>query len=557
MNKYLLLLPFSITLHSASAQFMSEEVIGNTYYELQSNDSPYNSIFTDIDGTISTVWTFSPDTIQTPSIYPNRGTGYNYFNLTNWANLPTQRIEPVRTGFPNIGITGSGKEVVISHKGTGLYMSSRTPKGTGTWTSVNLPFSINIYHTWSRMVIGGSQNQSIHLIYANDFLSGDVISLFYAKSDDEGNSWPVSNLVLPGIDTSFYNGFGGDNYAIDAVGNVIAIALGSTFTDVILLKSLDNGNTWTKNIVDTFPIPHFDLNTMITDTNNDGIVDTINGYKGQLDVAIDPIDSSVHIVYNNFRFYADGSTPGSFNYFPGSDTIYYWNDRDFNLRYPEQAAVPVDFNNNGILDVNNFYSQPAMSKPAIAIYDGIPFIFYLSADEKTTLNGYDTQSHLYYTYKQANQWIPPQVDPFMNLPMGWTYNNTSVKYVSVSNPLGSSCKIDYEYLRDTIKPSFPRFQNAEIIHGSIDACAIINSIQGNNSSDYFTFFPNPASNQLNIQTQSEGSIELYSSSGQKLKSIIVNTNDRIIMSVADLAKGIYYLRFQNNQSNTGKILVIE
>lgn len=52
---------------------------------------------------------------------------------------------------------------------------------------------------------------------------------------------------IPGTDSTEYMGFGGDEYSIDARGNTVAIALGSTITDLMLLKSTDAGLTWTKN----------------------------------------------------------------------------------------------------------------------------------------------------------------------------------------------------------------------------------------------------------------------------------------------------------------------
>ena len=55
--------------------------LGNTYYDLQTNSSPGRRIVLHSDGTVSAVWTTSPDA---GTGYPNRGSGYNHYDGTNW-----------------------------------------------------------------------------------------------------------------------------------------------------------------------------------------------------------------------------------------------------------------------------------------------------------------------------------------------------------------------------------------------------------------------------------------------------------------------------------------
>jgi hypothetical protein len=64
---------------------MSEQIIGETYYDLQTNSSIQNRLFVHDDRSISATWTMSPD-IQTN--FPNRGTGYNYFDGVSWMDMP-------------------------------------------------------------------------------------------------------------------------------------------------------------------------------------------------------------------------------------------------------------------------------------------------------------------------------------------------------------------------------------------------------------------------------------------------------------------------------------
>ncbi|OQX78701.1 MAG: hypothetical protein B6D61_04945, partial [Bacteroidetes bacterium 4484_249] len=72
-----------------------EEIIGNTYYDLQTNTSCQNRFYVYDDGTMGATWTFG---IDYPGFSGDRGTGYNYFDGENWGSYPVERIESLRTG---------------------------------------------------------------------------------------------------------------------------------------------------------------------------------------------------------------------------------------------------------------------------------------------------------------------------------------------------------------------------------------------------------------------------------------------------------------------------
>ena len=66
--------------YAMSKQALTEKIIGVTKYDLQSNGSCQNRVYRFSDGTIGAAWTMG-------SINPgfsDRGTGYNYFDGTNW-----------------------------------------------------------------------------------------------------------------------------------------------------------------------------------------------------------------------------------------------------------------------------------------------------------------------------------------------------------------------------------------------------------------------------------------------------------------------------------------
>jgi hypothetical protein len=86
-------------LHTATAggTIIEETILGTTFYDLQTNASLSNRIHCYDDGTIGTVWTMGLEATS----FPDRGTGYNYFNGATWGAQPMQRIETLRTGWPS------------------------------------------------------------------------------------------------------------------------------------------------------------------------------------------------------------------------------------------------------------------------------------------------------------------------------------------------------------------------------------------------------------------------------------------------------------------------
>lgn len=72
----------------------AQVIIGTTTYDLQSNGSIQNRVYKK-NGTVGASWTYSSDLAGT---YPDRGTGYNYYDGSTWGSLPSSRIETDRRG---------------------------------------------------------------------------------------------------------------------------------------------------------------------------------------------------------------------------------------------------------------------------------------------------------------------------------------------------------------------------------------------------------------------------------------------------------------------------
>jgi hypothetical protein len=308
---------FDPTVRSASTA-PQETIVGNTKYDLQSNTMVSGRIYQHADGTVGAVWTQGFDDANT---FPERGTGYNYFDGSEWDPIPTARIESVRCGWPNYSSWGENGEIVISHNGvTGLQISKRAEKGTGTWEEALYqgPPPIENDPTWPRIATGGENHETIHMIYNSYVAYNDqTTALLYSRSNDGGETWDPQDLTFDEFGPGYYSGIAADSYTIAARGNTVAILLAHTWTsDLALLKSEDNGETWEHTIIWEHPYPFYDWDVTITDT--------FFAVDGSASMAIGP-DGKVHVAFGICRVLHD-VVGTNYTYWPGAEGIGYWNE---------------------------------------------------------------------------------------------------------------------------------------------------------------------------------------------------------------------------------------
>jgi len=341
---------------SADRNF-GREIIGSTFYDLQTNSSICNRIVRNADGTIAATWTMAAAAGH-PS-FADRGTGYNYRTASGWSPEPTARVEGKRTGWPSIVNLDNGSEAFICHNTTisNIQITSRPTKGTGAWTEdeVTLLSPLPEGSWWPRLVSGGTDGNTIHsLSITYPVASGGALyngldgALLYSRSVDGGATWDKLYFLIPDLDTSFFKGFGGDTYAIDARGNTVAILAGDAAQDLILLKSTDNGDTWTKTIVEDFPIDKWNFATQLSDINNDGVADTLDTHDGAMAVLIDN-NNQVHAFTGSMRILHDDLAATSYSYFPGTDGLKYWNE-SFGPDTMVVIASTIDRDQSGVIE---------------------------------------------------------------------------------------------------------------------------------------------------------------------------------------------------------------
>lgn len=294
----------------------AESVLGDTKYDLQTNRMVQGRIYAFPDGTVGAVWTRG---IEDES-FPDRGTGYNYYDGAQWGAPPTARIESVRTGWPTYAPWGPNGEIVFSHDYvTTLYMLTRENKGTGDWQESLFPGNAPpIVPSWPRVATGGENHDIIHLIYNSKNAANDqTTALYYARSMDEGANWDILNQAFEEFGPNFYSEVGGDAYAIAAKGSTVAILICDTWlTDLAFVKSTDNGDTWEKTTIWEHPYPFYDWDVTLTDT--------FFAPDGAASIAIDN-NGKVHVAFGmcGVQHSAVGTT---YSYWPWAEGIGYWNE---------------------------------------------------------------------------------------------------------------------------------------------------------------------------------------------------------------------------------------
>ncbi|MBC8047183.1 MAG: T9SS type A sorting domain-containing protein [Fimbriimonadaceae bacterium] len=403
--------------YAKAASRAGGDFVGNTTYDLPTNNTSPNRLLVYEDGTVSAAWTGST---STSTERPDRGTFFNHSNGSTWGEIPVERIEEYRTGFPAI-IYIDGHEMFFAHDGlNNIAIFENDAPGSETWTENSN--SLLLKGTWPRAACAPGSNY-IHLLIANDDAGNDNGYMLYYRSSDAGATWDIQGLRLPGVDTaSGYNIMGAECYTIKAIGSEVYIAAGSKINDLAVWRSSSNGDigSWTRTRLIEFPISNFDGNE-ISDITGDAIADTIGTHDGSIALAIDNA-GKMH-VWTGVTNVLD-ITPGdkAWNYFPGVAGMFYWNE-SFGEDSVQYLTFPiVDWDDDGDpfagigFDLAN-YGVGLTSQPAAALdpSTGSMYIVYTHQVEYTDYvgdpNSTDAQSFRdlfgFYTTDGGNTWSDP------------------------------------------------------------------------------------------------------------------------------------------------------
>jgi hypothetical protein len=412
------------------ARLLGDETeIIETVYDLQTNANLANRFWVWEDGTMAAVATRGVEN-PTGFAFPDRGTGYNYNDGIAWGSKPTARIETKRAGWPSIAPWGETGEIVVSHNfNVELIFNHRENKGTGPWQQFLYPGpGGGVQPAWPRMVTSGPDNNYMNVFYnTNSVYQGQPTAILYSRYSKDTQTWDIQDVLLDGLGSDHYLQINADDYVMASKGDVVVILCASAWFDLFMMKSTDMGETWEKTIIWEHPYPFFDVQSTLTS-------DTLYAVDNSANLAIDD-NGMVHVVWGIgrvARLAVAPPDPGTYNYWPYTDGIGYWNESMGQIPEadnPHRTMMPEYLETLGMLagwtqDVNNsgfifdyegtgdpqfatYRSLGISTMPTIAINGGMIALAYASTTE-TFVTADETQNYKHiwmrYSYDLGQTW---------------------------------------------------------------------------------------------------------------------------------------------------------
>ena len=305
-----------------------------THYDLQSNQYVANRMYQLPNGSVAVTATMSHEANQTAS---DRGTGYNFYDGSEWGDQPETRVESFKTGWPSIAQFGANGEILLAHGNGHMQCFIRETAGEGDWTYVGaLPdypegyAYTTEYPTWPRIVTcGDNHNIAVAAAVLQHSISSDETDLqtvmWRSENPADINSWTISYGPLHDLATPWdHNQFSADDYCMAANGHNVAIMYSGCLTNSVwMFKSTDDGATWEATRVWENPYEGREFDEEPAWGMEDTLFMPMNG-----SIVIDNA-GTVHVALNTFEMaHTLENDPGYYSYWSGRsvDGILYWND---------------------------------------------------------------------------------------------------------------------------------------------------------------------------------------------------------------------------------------
>lgn len=559
-----------------SAQTVTETVIGSTQWDLQPIN---NRSFLYEDGTMATVWTLGTRG-DAANPFMNRGTGYNYFDGNMWGQVPTQRIDTSRAAWPSYAPTLDGEIVVAHHNSIGIVVNRRTSVGEGNWISSILSEpAADAELSWPKIVSNGENRTNVHLLTGTfNPYEGMSSAILYYQSLDGGVTWSTEPTIIEGMTSEDYAGFSHEAFSwAEPKGDTLAFVVADTWNDLFIMKSVDNGTTWTKTIVWEHPYPMWDF----SDTT-----EMFFAPDGMASLAFDQ-DGELHLAFGIMRARANVDTTTNDTVVtrtPFANGIAYWNegmdawtgtetDSVLNPGNLEESGNLVawmqDANNNDTLDfitngARDFgaYGVGLVSMPQLSIdEDNNIFLVYSGVTE-----GFDNGTQMF-----RHIWIRTSIDggttwgDFIDLTAEEESEN-----VFPNMPAFSNDSIHIIFQRDD-EPGLSQFggedevTDNEIIHMSVPKALLVSTPTIYNPNFKLTQnYPNPFNGvtnfNLSVEKSSRVSINIHDITGRLVMKVAERNypaGDHVIpVNAQQLKRGLYTYTFLiNGEPISNKMIV--
>lgn len=558
-----------------------EEEIGITNFDIQTLASMGRRIGEPSPGTIGATWQMS---LVQPN-WPDRGTGYNFFDGTAWGPNPTAQVEGARSGYPSYTVMENGTEVVISHKAlaAGWQLIAYTkPFGSSTWTEHILPSNVPGGNVWAKIAAGGADGNSLHVIgitlnpsFGGSEYKGMTNHPLYWRSTDGGQTWDKQDFVLPGVDSSAYLSMGAESYNIDAKGETVAISFTDIFGDILVMKSTDNGDTWQKHVVYDFPLDKWNGEAyteadLPADPDAPDPLATLST-DGAGSLVIDN-QGKVHFFFG--QLYVQGNTTDTtIGVYLGTNGIAYWNEDATSFT---TIAGAEDFDGDMSLTIGGTIGDYRYSNAGLASYpmasvddDGTIYLTYQAMHELFTDGaGGNTYRHIFITKSTdgGETWSAP----FDIINEDVTEEPAFVEAAFPAIPAHTSDAIQLIYQQDYVPgltAANATVPDQYIMHVTLDknTFAVLSSTdEPATVFNTLTLTPNPAAGQVSVgfelSQKAEVNLHLVNLVGQQIAQKQLGNltagAHRTALSLDGLEAGIYFVRIAvDGKSMTRKLVV--
>lgn len=547
-------------------------IIGTTWYDSQTVN--YGNVMQRMwaypDGTVGATWQCSGQNSN-----PDRGTGYNYFDGSDWGSpVPHIGTDP-RTGWPSYAPWGPNGEI-LSHY---LYIANSGPikffkreiKGQGDWIETSLTNPDNVSLVWHSMCTSGENNEYIHLLaltYDTPY-QGQTNALLYYRSSDGAETWEVDGLVIDGLGPDFLTTINPLSYAwANPVGETIAFTYGFDEFGGRVFKSTDNGDTWEYMQVFETPIDPF-----APPTDSEDIPCGIGTSACALDSQGD-----VHVVFPRMvKIFIAGET----RYYPFTDGLIYWNESMPVLDTTIISSYTLDY----LYDAGNLCGWVMSSEPSYSIPDGQPSYAnascafpQLSIDAQDNLfvvssmlaPDYDNGTHFYRhivlnrSFDLGETW-EEQVD--LNEDIQYIFSECA--FPAMPPVIDENVHVLFQ--EDPFPGMFEWLANHEVTENRMMHLAIDKELLGVGLADPdpaeapgLSLYPNPASDQVFVQLDLKNASDTRLEVVDQLGKVILQQdlgrlgagNYRVSLDISSLPTGIYFIRSGTDQVRTIEKLVV-
>lgn len=577
-----LLIPYMTpnnTVHSAAAY--NEVILGTTYWDLQSsNSAPPNRFYVYEDGKMGVVWTMGN---ETDNNYLDRGTGYAFFDGASWSTPPTERIETERTGWPSYAPAGTGEIIAAHHNSQGIVINRRDTVGMGEWQEYLVPnpdTMINMFLSWPRLVSSGDDRMMVHML-VNTYLPYDSLNpaILYYRSMDGGVTWDTQARVIEGMTSNEYTGLNTETYAwAEPMDSMLAFVVADRWTDLFIMRSNDNGDTWTKTLVWEHPYPMW----------NQQVTDTFYSPDGAASLAFDN-NGKLHLAFGvNRTFWGDSATTAG--WFPYVDGIAYWNEdmpiwsggmggdpESLNPANLEEsgnlAAEMEDLNGDGQIELigNNFqnlglYYVGLSSMPQLAVdtdntiylvYSGVAEGFddgnqmYRHIFARASEDGGETWTEIVDLTGDSTQTMNESVYPML-APM--VDENLHIVYMSDNEPgLATLGDMDAPTVNNIVYMQVPKaviVSNEYVVKPGFSI-----------SQNYPNPFKGSTTFEMNLEKASAVSLMIHDLTGRLVMNVpqkqYTAGNHTIQLNAGNLTRGMYTYTFIINGQNISNKLIVK